>query len=139
MVGTATSPGTVRPLDLIGNTPLVELARVGADLAPGVRVLAKAEMANPGGSVKDRPALSMIRDGIARGLLTPGKVILEATSGNTGIALAMIGTAMGFGVELCLPENASPEENAAFDEFHQSMRGGWTGTFEQLEDYLAKI
>lgn len=109
MVGTATSPGTVRPLDLIGNTPLVELARVGADLAPGVRVLAKAEMANPGGSVKDRPALSMIRDGIARGLLTPGKVILEATSGNTGIALAMIGTAMGFGVELCLPENASPE------------------------------
>lgn len=109
MVGTATSPGTVRPLDLIGNTPLVELARVGADLAPGVRVLAKAEMANPGGSVKDRPALSMIRDGIARGLLTPGKVILEATSGNTGIALAMIGTAMGYGVELCLPENASPE------------------------------
>jgi S-sulfo-L-cysteine synthase (O-acetyl-L-serine-dependent) len=109
MVGTAVVPGAMRPLDLIGNTPLVELARVGGDLAPGVRVLAKAEMANPGGSVKDRPALSMIRDGIARGLLTPGKVILEATSGNTGIALAMIGTALGYGVELCLPENASPE------------------------------
>jgi cysteine synthase B len=74
-----------------------------------VTVAAKAEWRNPGGSVKDRPALSMIRDGIARGLLTPGKTILEATSGNTGIALAMIGAALGYRVELCLPANASPE------------------------------
>lgn len=109
MVGTQPSQQIVRPIDLIGNTPLVELRRVAADLPPGVRVLAKAEMVNPGGSVKDRPALSMIRDGIERGLLTPEKTILEATSGNTGIALAMIGTALGYRVELCLPENASPE------------------------------
>ena len=109
MGATVASLGTVRPLDLIGNTPLVELTRVAADLPPGVRVLAKAEWTNPGGSVKDRPALAMIRDGIARGLLTPDKTILEATSGNTGIALAMIGTALGYRVELCLPQNASPE------------------------------
>ncbi len=109
MGATVTVPGTVRPLDLIGNTPLVELTRVTADLPSGVRVLAKAEWANPGGSVKDRPALAMIRDGIARGLLTPDKTILESTSGNTGIALAMIGTALGYRVELCLPQNASPE------------------------------
>lgn len=109
MVGTQINPQIVRPIAMIGNTPLVELTRVAADLPPGVRVLAKAEMVNPGGSVKDRPALSMIRDGIERGLLTPEKTILEATSGNTGIALAMIGTALGYRVELCLPENASPE------------------------------
>ncbi len=109
MGATVAVPGTVRPLDLIGNTPLVQLTRVAADLPPGVRVLAKAEWANPGGSVKDRPALAMIRDGIARGALTPDKTILEATSGNTGIALAMIGTALGYRVELCLPGNASPE------------------------------
>jgi cysteine synthase B len=109
MVGTHPKQQTVRPIDLIGNTPLVELTKIAADLAPGVRLLAKAEMANPGGSVKDRPALAMIRDGIERGLLTPEKTILEATSGNTGIALAMIGTALGYRVELCLPENASPE------------------------------
>ena len=109
MVGIHPNRQTVRPIDLIGNTPLVELTRIAADLAPGVRLLAKAEMANPGGSVKDRPALAMIRDGIERGMLTPEKTILEATSGNTGIALAMIGTALGYRVELCLPENASPE------------------------------
>ena len=96
-------------LDLIGNTPLIRLEKVAAELPTGVTLAAKAEWLNPGGSVKDRPALAMIRDGIARGVLTPQKTILEATSGNTGIALAMIGAALGYRVELCLPENASPE------------------------------
>jgi cysteine synthase B len=70
---------------------------------------AKAEWKNPGGSVKDRPALRMIQEGIASGQLTPGKVILDATSGNTGIAYAMMGAAMGFSVTLCVPENVTPE------------------------------
>jgi len=99
----------VNALDLIGNTPLVRLTKVTADLPAGVTVAGKAEWRNPGGSVKDRPARAMIQDGIARGLLTPGKTILEATSGNTGIALAMIGAMLGYRVELCLPANASPE------------------------------
>lgn len=109
MVVATTGAGIVGSLDLIGNTPLARLTKIAADLPPGVTIAAKAEWRNPGGSVKDRPALAMIRDGEARGLLTPEKTILEATSGNTGIALAMIGAALGYRVELCLPANASPE------------------------------
>jgi cysteine synthase B len=74
-----------------------------------VEILAKAEYFNPGGSVKDRPALNMIEDGERRGALHPGKVILDATSGNTGIAYAMIGAAKGYRVQLCLPANANHE------------------------------
>ncbi len=96
-------------LDLIGRTPLVRLVKVTAHLPPAVTVAGKLEGRNPGGSVKDRPALAMIRDGLERGLLAPGRTILEATSGNTGIAYALIGTALGYPVELCLPANASPE------------------------------
>lgn len=92
----------------IGRTPLLELERTAARV-PGLRLFAKAEYLNPGGSVKDRPARAMILDGIERGLLTPGKRILDATSGNTGIADAMIGRALGFGVTLCVPGNASRE------------------------------
>jgi cysteine synthase B len=95
----------------IGRTPLLALDRMASGY-PGVKVLAKAEHLNPGGSVKDRPARAMILDGIERGLLTPGKTILEATSGNTGIADAMIGRALGFRVALCLPGNASHERRA---------------------------
>jgi cysteine synthase B len=95
----------------IGGTPLLELERIASRL-PGLRLLAKAEHLNPGGSVKDRPARAMLSDGIERGLLVPGKTILEATSGNTGIADAMIGRALGFGVALCLPANASAERRA---------------------------
>jgi len=95
------------PLDLIGNTPLLRIT--AADLAPGVEVLAKAEWYNLGGSVKDRPALSMIRDGEARGLLRPGMRVADATSGNTGIAYATIGAALGYPVTLALPANASRE------------------------------
>jgi cysteine synthase B len=93
----------------IGNTPLLALHRVAAGLTPGVEVLAKAEHLNPGGSVKDRAALAMILDGERSGSLYPGKVILDATSGNTGIAYAMIGAARGYSVTICLPANASVE------------------------------
>jgi S-sulfo-L-cysteine synthase (O-acetyl-L-serine-dependent) len=95
-------------LDRIGNTPLIRFARTGKEF-PNVTFLAKAEWFNPGGSVKDRAAYSMIRDGERRGALRPGKVILDATSGNTGIAYAMIGAALGYRVKLCLPTSASPE------------------------------
>lgn len=94
--------------DLIGNTPLVRLARIEQDV-PGTALYAKAEWLNPGGSVKDRAALRMIREGLDRGELTPGRRILDATSGNTGIAYAMLGSALGYGVTLCMPDNATPE------------------------------
>lgn len=92
----------------IGNTPLVLLPRLSA-ATPGVDIYVKDESRNPGGSVKDRPALNMVLDGERRGLLTPDKTILDATSGNTGIAYAMIGAAKGYKIKLCLPANASHE------------------------------
>ena len=95
-------------IEAIGDTPLFRLDRLTAHL-PGIELYGKAEFANPGGSVKDRPALNMILDGERRGLLTPGKIILDSTSGNTGIAYAMIAAARGYPVKLCLPANASPE------------------------------
>jgi len=101
------SVGT-RNVDLVGNTPLLELPSISAE-TPGVSIFGKAEWYNPGGSVKDRPALWMIRDGEERGLLTPEKTILDATSGNTGIAYAWIGAALGYKVKLCMPRNASEE------------------------------
>lgn len=97
------------PLDLIGNTPLLRLTGLDDELPRGVEVYGKAEWYNLGGSVKDRPALWMIRDGERRGLLRPGVRIADATSGNTGIAYATIGAALGYGVTLALPANASPE------------------------------
>lgn len=95
-------------VDLVGNTPLIRLRRIERAV-PGVELYAKAEWQNPGGSVKDRPALRMIQEGLASGQLAPGRVILDATSGNTGIAYAMMGAALGYKVELCLPENVTPE------------------------------
>ncbi|NOR72886.1 MAG: pyridoxal-phosphate dependent enzyme, partial [Mariprofundaceae bacterium] len=94
-------------LDLIGNTPLAELRHITAHLPENIRILAKLERFNPGGSVKDRPALRMIQEGLKSGELTRGKTILDSTSGNTGIALAMIGAAMGYKVRLVLPGNVS--------------------------------
>lgn len=96
-------------LDLVGNTPLLELTRITPELSPNVRVYGKAEWYNPGGSVKDRPALFMIRAGERSGQLRPGIRIADATSGNTGIAYATLGAALGYGVTLALPANASPE------------------------------
>ncbi len=98
----------LRPVDLVGNTPLLELSSVSHEV-PGVRILGKAEWYNPGGSVKDRPALWMIQDGEKSGKLTHEKTILDATSGNTGIAYAWIGASLGYKVRLCMPRNASEE------------------------------
>ena len=95
-------------VDLIGHTPLLRLRTFERD-CPGVEVYAKAEWQNPGGSVKDRPAARMIAEGERKGTLTPDKVILDATSGNTGIAYAMIGAARGYRVRLCVPSNVTPE------------------------------
>ncbi|MDQ6951485.1 MAG: cysteine synthase [Mariprofundales bacterium] len=95
--------------DLIGNTPLVKLSNMTRALPDGVRLFAKLERFNPGGSVKDRPALWMLRAGIASGELTPDKTILDSTSGNTGIALAMLGAVMGYRVRLVMPGNVSDE------------------------------
>jgi cysteine synthase B len=92
----------------IGNTPLLRLDKVTRAF-PGIEIYGKAEYFNPGGSVKDRAALNMIREGERAGLLTPGKTLIDSTSGNTGIAYAMIGAVRGFKVKLCLPQNASPE------------------------------
>ena len=102
--------------EAVGRTPLLELSHIARHVK-GLRLFAKAEHLNPGGSVKDRPARAMIEAGLAAGLLTAGKRILEATSGNTGIADAMLGRALGFPVTLCLPENASSERKAILRAF----------------------
>jgi cysteine synthase B len=108
-------------LKLVGNTPLVELRRVRDGVAPGVRLFAKLEGFNPGGSVKDRAALRMVQDGIESGRLAPGKTILDSTSGNTGIALAMIGAALGYRVELVMPANVSRERKDVIAAFGASI------------------
>jgi cysteine synthase B len=95
-------------LQMIGQTPLVRLAGIDAEV-PGVEIYGKAEWLNPGGSVKDRAALAMILDGERTGALTRDRIILDATSGNTGIAYAMIAAARGYRVRLCLPKNANEE------------------------------
>jgi len=95
-------------LDTIGKTPLLHLERIAREF-PNIEFYAKAEWFNPGGSVKDRAALAMTREGERTGALRPGKTILDATSGNTGIAYAMIGATLGYPVTLCVPESASPE------------------------------
>src|SRR5215208_4873656 len=114
------SPGLLRTassiVDLIGNTPLIRLQKFEAGLR-NVELYAKAEWHNPGGSVKDRPAARMIADGERSGALTPDKIILDATSGNTGIAYAMIGAAAGYRVRLCVPENVTPERKRILRAF----------------------
>jgi len=116
----ALTPGMVRNsqsvLDLIGRTPLVRLAGFERGLR-NVELWAKAEWRNPGGSVKDRPAARMILDGERSGALTRDKVILDATSGNTGIAYAMIGAARGYRVRLCVPSNVTPERKRILHAF----------------------
>jgi len=105
---TSSEPSGRSLLAEIGNTPLIRLERVAEEFAPA-EFYAKAEWFNPGGSIKDRAALSMIQAGLASGGLRPGKTIIDATSGNTGIAYAMIGAALGYRVTLCLPSSASEE------------------------------
>src|SRR5512135_1147110 len=96
-------------LDLIGNTPLLEIQKISAGLSPQVKIYAKLEGMNPGCSVKDRPAWRMVQEGLRSGQLRPGKTILDSTSGNTVIVLAMIGSVLGYPVELVMPSNVSIE------------------------------
>src|SRR6202171_3071574 len=104
----------------IGNTPLLRLERIGRKF-PNIEFCAKAEWFNPGGSVKDRAALSMIQAGLESGELRAGKTIIDATSGNTGIAYAMIGAALGYPVALCLPDSASQERKRILAAFGAEM------------------
>ena len=103
-------------VDLIGNTPLIRLSSFEQGLK-NVELWAKAEWRNPGGSVKDRPAARMILDGEKSGALTRDKILIDATSGNTGIAYAMIGAARGYRVRLCVPENVTPERKRILRAF----------------------
>jgi cysteine synthase B len=125
----ATADGSLQPrarrrppkaesiLDLVGNTPLVEIQRVRDGVSPRVRLFAKLEGLNPGGSVKDRPAVWMVRDGLHTGKLCAGKTIIDSTSGNTGIALAMAGAALGYPVELVMPANVSVERKKVINAY----------------------
>jgi cysteine synthase B len=120
--------------DLVGNTPLVELTRMHD--RPGVRIFGKMEGDNPGGSVKDRPALSMIEGAEARGELRPGTRIIEATSGNTGIALAMIACAKGYELELVMPENSTAERVQTMQAFGAKVTlVSAAGGMEEAIDY----
>ena len=107
----------VSALDLIGNTPLVRIRALTAGLSPRVRVYAKLERGNPGGSVKDRAAFRMISDAEEAGLLTRDKTVLDSTSGNTGIAYAMIGAVKGYRVKIVIPENAGIERKKIMTGF----------------------
>jgi cysteine synthase B len=109
-------------LDLVGNTPLIELGHIAADVS-GVKLMAKAEFYNPSGSVKDRAARAMILDGIRKGALTKDKAIIDATSGNTGIAYAMIGAVLGYRVILYMPQNASQERKRIIRSFGAEIVG----------------
>jgi cysteine synthase B len=107
-------------VDQIGNTPMLGFKRITDSVAP-IQVLAKAEWANPGGSVKDRAALNMILDGERRGLLTKDKILIDATSGNTGIAYAMLAAERGYRLSLALPKNASPERKQCLKAFGANL------------------
>src|ERR1700676_127055 len=107
-------------LGMIGNTPLIRMDRITRDL-PGIEIYGKAEFFNPGGSVKDRAALNMILDGERTGKLTHDKILLDSTSGNTGIAYAMIGAYRGYKVKLCLPKNASMERKHVLQAYGAEM------------------
>ncbi|MDR7558548.1 MAG: pyridoxal-phosphate dependent enzyme [Armatimonadota bacterium] len=109
-------------LDCIGNTPLIRLRRLTADLPPAVEVYIKAEWFNPGGSVKDRPVRAIIEDAERDGRLRPGRIILDASSGNAGIAYAMIGAAKGYPVHLVVPENVSAERKAILRAYGAEVR-----------------
>ena len=116
--------------DLVGHTPLLDVTALVPGLAPGVHLHAKLEGFNPGGSVKDRAALWMVRNGLATGALRHGKTIIDSTSGNTGIALAMIGAALGYPVTLVMPDNVSRERKVTISAFgaHVVFSSGMEGS-----------
>lgn len=129
-------------LERIGHTPLVRLERLTEKL-PGIQIVGKAEWGNPGGSVKDRPASSIVMDARQRGLLTPGKHLLDATSGNTGIAYAMLGAAMGFPVTLCMPTNVSHERKRILSAYGAELvwtdpNDGSDGAIRRARELAAK-
>jgi cysteine synthase B len=102
-------------LDLVGNTPMVEIKKLNPN--PNVKMYAKLEGDNPGGSVKDRPALNMIRSALERGDIRPGTKLIEATSGNTGIALAMIARLFDLEIELIMPSTSTKERTLTMEAF----------------------
>lgn len=125
----------VTPLSRVGNTPLLRFERLARDLSD-VEILGKAEWANPGGSVKDRAALNIIETGLRSGALGPGKRLLDATSGNTGIAYAMIGAARGIPVTLCVPANVSPERKSILKAYDAEVI--WTDPLEGSDGAIRK-
>jgi cysteine synthase B len=132
---TAAKPLGSTLLERIGNTPLVQLDRLTAHL-PGVQIFGKAEWMNPGGSVKDRAASSIVTDAQRKGLLGPGKTLLDATSGNTGIAYAMLGAAQGFRVLLCMPSNVSVERKRILDAYGAEVL--WTDPADGSDGAIRK-
>ncbi len=120
----------------IGNTPLIRLDKVVRGLE-GIALLAKAEWLNPAGSVKDRAAFSMVNDALAGGRLAPGKTILDATSGNTGIALAMIGAALSYPVLLAMPSNVSPERKRILKAY--GARVEWTDPDQSSDGAIRRV
>jgi S-sulfo-L-cysteine synthase (O-acetyl-L-serine-dependent) len=122
--------------DRIGNTPLIRLDKAVRGLE-GITLLAKAEWLNPGGSVKDRAAASMVHDALSKGKLVPGKTILDATSGNTGIALAMIGAALGYPVLLAMPSNVSPERKRILKAYGAQVE--WTDPDQSSDGAIRRV
>jgi S-sulfo-L-cysteine synthase (O-acetyl-L-serine-dependent) len=122
-------------LDRIGNTPMVRFERLATHL-PGITLLAKAEWTNPGGSVKDRPAAAIVLDAMAREQLCPGTRLLDATSGNTGIAYAMLGAALAFPVTLCMPSNVSPERKRLLQAYGAEVV--WTDPADSSDGAIRK-
>lgn len=140
--GEAATPAGKSLISQIGNTPLLRLERIGRAF-PAVEFAAKAEWCNPGGSVKDRAALSMIEAGIRSGDLRAGKTILDATSGNTGIAYAMIGAALGYRVKLFLPSSASEERKRILKAYGAELvitpgDEGTDGAIHRVRELAAK-
>ena len=135
----APEPAAPRPgqslLDRIGNTPLLRFDRLTEHL-PGVTLLGKAEWYNPGGSVKDRAAANIVAEGRLSGQFSPGKTLLDATSGNTGIAYAMLGAAKGFPVTLCMPSNVSPERKRILSAYGANIV--WTDPADGSDGAILK-
>ncbi len=132
-----------RSLELIGNTPLLRLERLTRDL-PGIELLGKAEWYNPGGSVKDRAASNIVAQARASGKFGPGKILLDSTSGNTGIAYAMIAAAQGFPVTLCMPENVSVERKRILHAYGANIiytdpADGSDGAIRAARELFARI
>jgi len=124
-----------RLLERIGNTPLVRQERLTAEL-PGVQILGKAEWTNPGGSVKDRAAAAIVLEAMRQEKLCPGMRLLDATSGNTGIAYAMLGAALAFPVTLCMPSNVSPERKRILKAYGAEVV--WTDPAESSDGAIRK-